>query len=75
MRKAKVHLERNLARDVKDSKKRCFKNISSKWKTRVNVGMPLNEVGALVMEDTEKAVLLNALFASIFTAKAGPQAS
>jgi len=34
MRKAKVHLELNLARDVKDNKKGFFKYISSKWKTR-----------------------------------------
>ncbi|GAB0209109.1 mitochondrial enolase superfamily member 1 [Grus japonensis] len=72
-RKAKAHLELNVARDVKDKKKGFFKYISSKRTTRENVGLLLNEVGALVMEDTEKAELLNATFASLFTAKVGPQ--
>ena len=54
MRKAKVHLELNLARDVKDNNKSFFKYISSKRKTRDKVGLLLNEVGVLVMEDTEK---------------------
>jgi len=49
--------------------------ISSIWKTRDNVGPLLNEVGVLVMEDAEKAELLNAFFASVFSAKAGPQES
>lgn len=49
----KVHLESKLARDVKDSKKGFFKYISSKRKTRENVGVLLNEVGAVVMKDTE----------------------
>jgi len=48
---------------------------SSKRKTRDNVGPLMNEVGVLVMEDAEKAELLNAFFASVFTAKAGPQES
>ncbi|GAB0210180.1 mitochondrial enolase superfamily member 1 [Grus japonensis] len=74
-RKAKAHLELKLAGDVKDNEKGFFKYISSKRKTRENVGPLLNEVGALVMEDTEKAELLNAFFASVFTAKAGPQES
>ncbi|GAB0182431.1 mitochondrial enolase superfamily member 1 [Grus japonensis] len=39
------------------------------------MGLLLNEVGALVMEDTEKAELLNALFAPVFIATAGPQES
>jgi len=39
------------------------------------VGPLLNEVDILVMEDAEKAELLNAFFASVFSAKAGPQES
>ncbi|GAB0186306.1 mitochondrial enolase superfamily member 1 [Grus japonensis] len=74
-RKAKARLEFSPARDVKDNKKGFFKYISSKRKTRENVGPLLNEVGALVMEDTEKVELLNAFFASVFTAKVDPQES
>ncbi|GAB0202599.1 mitochondrial enolase superfamily member 1 [Grus japonensis] len=74
-RKGKAHMELKLARDVKDNKKGFFKYISSKRKTRENVGPLLNEVGALVTEDTEKAELLNAFFALVFTAKVGPQES
>jgi len=74
-RKAKVHLELNLARDIKDNKKGFFNYIISKQKTRKNAGPLLNEVGALVTEYTEKAELLNAFFASVSTAKANPQES
>jgi len=65
MRKAKVHLELNLVRDVKDNKKSFFKYIGSKWKTRDNVEPLLNEVGVPVTEDAEKAELLNACFQSL----------
>ena len=74
-RKAKVHLELKLARDVKDNKKSFFNYISSKWKTRENVEALLNEVGALVMEDAEMAEFPSALYASVFSAKPGPQES
>ena len=73
MRKAKAHLELNLAREVKNNKKGFFNYISSKRKTRDNVGLLLNEAGVLVMENAEKAELLNAFFALVFGAKAGPQ--
>jgi len=71
-RKARAHLELYLARDVKNNKKGFFNYISSKWKTRDNVGPLLNEAGVLVIEDAEQAELLNAFFASVFGAKAGP---
>lgn len=46
-RKTKVHWELNLARNVKEIKKGFFKYIRSKRKTRGNLGLLLNEVGAL----------------------------
>jgi len=60
---------------VKDNKKGFFQYISSKWKTRDNVGPLLNEAGVLVTEDTEKAELLNAFLASVFISKTIPQES
>jgi len=73
-RKAKAK-ELNLARDIRNNKKGFFNYISSKRKTRDNVGLLLNEAGVLVTEDAEKAELLNAFFASLYSAKAGPQES
>jgi len=73
--KAKAHLELKLARDVKNKKKGFCNYISSKRKARDNVGPLLNEAGVLVTEDAEKAELLNACFASVFSANAGPQES
>ena len=66
-RKAKAHLELNLVRKVKDNKKVFVKYVTNRKKPRENVGSLLNEVGALVMEDTKKVELLNN-FDSGFTA-------
>jgi len=74
-RKTKAHLELNLARDIKNNKKGFFNYISSKRKGRDHVRPLLNEAGVLMTEDAEKAELLNAFFASVFSAKAGPQES
>ncbi|PKU28821.1 glycerol kinase [Limosa lapponica baueri] len=76
-RKAKNPLELKLARDVMVNKKGFgfgfFKYIGGKRKTRENVGPLLYETGAMVTEDAEKVELLNAFFASFFTAQASPQ--
>jgi len=74
-RKAKTHLELKLARNVRNNKKGFFNYISSKRKSRDNVGPLLNEARVLVMEDAEKAELPHAFFASVFSAKAGSQES
>lgn len=61
LRKAKAHLQLNLEREIKDNKKSFFKYINSKRKSKENVVSLLNELGALMTEDTEKASLLQSL--------------
>ena len=67
-KKAKASLELNLARGVKDNRKNFFKYTADKTNTRGNVGPLMNEVGALVTEDKEKAELLNAFFVFVYNA-------
>ncbi|CAM5085571.1 unnamed protein product [Natator depressus] len=73
IRKAKSHLELQLARDVKSNKKGFFRYVSKKKKVKESVGPLLNEGGNLVTEDVEKANVLNAFFASVFTNKVSSQ--
>ncbi|CAM4671219.1 unnamed protein product [Caretta caretta] len=73
IRRAKSHLELQLARDVKSSKKGFFRYVGNKKKAKESVGPLLNEGGNLVTEDVEKANVLNAFFASVFTNKVSSQ--
>ncbi|CAM4670315.1 unnamed protein product [Caretta caretta] len=72
IRKAKSHLELQLARDVKSNKKGFFRYVNKK-KVKESVGPLLNEGSNLVTEDVEKANVLNACFASVFTNKVSSQ--
>ncbi|CAM4524209.1 unnamed protein product [Caretta caretta] len=73
IRRAKSHLELQIARDVKSNKKGFFRYVGNKKKAKESVGPLLNEGGNLVTEDVEKANVLNAFFASVFTNKVSSQ--
>ncbi|CAM4628179.1 unnamed protein product [Lepidochelys olivacea] len=73
IRKAKSHLELQLARDVKSNKKSFFRYVSKKKKVKESVGPLLNEGGNLVTKDVEKANVFSAFFASVFTNKVSSQ--
>ena len=60
VRKAKAHLELNLARDVKHNKKGFYSYTGDKRKTRENVGPLLSKMWELVPQNMEKAEVLNA---------------
>ncbi|CAM2100783.1 unnamed protein product [Caretta caretta] len=73
IRKAKLHLELQLARDVKSNKKGFFRYASNKKKVKESAGSLLNEGGNLMTEDVEKTNILNAFFASVFMNKVSSQ--
>ena len=65
IRKAKMQMELNLARDVKNNKT-FFRYIGQKRQAKEYVPLLINEKGKLASTDTDKAVVLNELFASAF---------
>lgn len=71
IRKAKVQVGLNLARDVKN-KKGFYRYIDQKRQAKESVLTLINEKGEVATTDMESAEVLNKLFASIFT---GSQAS
>ncbi|KFW61557.1 hypothetical protein AS28_01374, partial [Pygoscelis adeliae] len=67
VRNVKALIELDLASDVKGNKKRFYRYVRDKRKTKENVGPLQNETGDLVTRDTEKVEVLNDFFASVFT--------
>ncbi|KFV55360.1 hypothetical protein N328_07466, partial [Gavia stellata] len=67
VRKAKVQLKLNLARDAKNNKKGFYRYVSQERKVKESVCPLMNTTGKLVTTDEEKAEVLNNTFASVFT--------
>ncbi|PKU40245.1 hypothetical protein llap_9450 [Limosa lapponica baueri] len=69
IKQAKAQAELNLARDIKNNKKKFYRYVRDKGKTGEVVGPLQKETGDLVTQDMDKAELPNNFFASVFTGK------
>ncbi|KFQ26467.1 hypothetical protein N332_01936, partial [Mesitornis unicolor] len=67
IRRAKAQLELNLASAAKDNKKGFYKYIGNKRRTKESLAPLVNVGGSIVTGDEEKAEVLNAFFASVFS--------
>lgn len=69
IRRAKALLELNLTSAIKDNKKCLQKYIINKSRTEENLHPLLDKGGNIVMQDEEKAEILNVVFASVFSSR------
>jgi len=68
-RDAKLNFERELAKNIKTDNKSFWKYVRSQYKTSTCVCDLESPDGTLSSSDTQKAELLNAFFASVFTSE------
>ncbi|PKU36300.1 rna-directed dna polymerase from mobile element jockey-like [Limosa lapponica baueri] len=69
IRKAKAQLELNLANDIRDNKKSCYKYLTNKKRARGSLHPLLDAGGNIATKDEEKAEKLNAFFASVLNSQ------
>lgn len=67
IRKAKVQMELNLARDVKSNKKGFYRYIDRRRQAKESIFPLINKTRELASSDMEKAEVLSKCFASAFT--------
>jgi len=67
VRKAKVQMELNLARDAKNNKKSFHRYFSQKKKVKESVPHLISNTGKLLATDEKAAEVLNNIFASVFS--------
>ncbi|NWZ98260.1 PO11 protein, partial [Nesospiza acunhae] len=69
IREAKTQFEFRMATSVKDNKKCFYKYVNARRKGKTSLCSLLDKGGNLVSTDEEKAEVLNAYFASVFSGK------
>ncbi len=69
VRKAKITLEKNLAKNIKSNPKAFYRYMNNNTKTRFNVGPLKDDKNQLHTDDAKMVEILNTTFTSVFTAE------